>query len=179
MTIPTFGGLANAIIPGTGHFSLDREFGVYGLAGSWHGQAVHTERVWAVALGGCVAAAGAGLLYHCGPDAAWLPGCLFHRWTELWCPGCGMTRATYEVLHCRPGQALRFNPVGVVLLPVALLGLGLLGLGLEAGGWMRGHPLAVRLRIGGRGAWWLFGLLLVFWLLRNIPVWPLTLLAPP
>ncbi len=127
-----------------------------------------------LALGGLSACLLACLLYRHGPSASWFPGCLFHRFTGLDCPGCGMTRAAHASLHGRFGEAFRFNPVGMVLVSAALLGLG-----LELIGWMRGTALPVRFQIGRRGAWWLFGIVMVFWILRNIPIWPFTLLAPP
>lgn len=135
---------------------------------------MHGKRALALAFGGLVAALLAFMLYRNGPSGMGLPGCLFHRLTGLECPGCGMTRATHAALHGRIGEAFRFNPVGMVLFPAALLGLG-----LELAGWVRGKPLPFSFRIGGRWAWGIVGILLVFWILRNIPVWPCTLLAPP
>ncbi len=85
-----------------------------------------------------------------------------------------MTRAAHATLHGRFAEAFRFNPVGMVLFPAALLGIG-----LEWIAWARGKSLPERFRIGGRWAWGIVGVLLVFWVLRNIPVWPFTLLAPP
>jgi hypothetical protein len=132
------------------------------------------DRAWGLMLGVLIAVLLAWLLYQSGPTASWLPGCLFHRWTGFDCPGCGMTRAAHAALHGRLGEALRFNPLGMVLLPAAMVGLG-----LEWIGWVRGRPLPVRFRIGGYWAWWLLAVLLTFWVLRNVPVWPCTLLAPP
>jgi hypothetical protein len=85
-----------------------------------------------------------------------------------------MTRATHAVLHGHPGEAVRLNALGMVLAPFFLLGMG-----LELAGWVRGAALPVRLRFGPRGTWWLIGAVLAFWILRNLPVWPCTLLAPP
>ena len=135
---------------------------------------MHANRALALAVGACAVLLLAFSLYHFGPSAPWFPGCLFHQLTGLDCPGCGMTRAVHATLHGRFGEAFRFNPVGMVLFPAALLGIG-----LELVGWARGKPLPVRFRIGGRWAWAIFGGLLVFWVLRNIPLWPFTLLAPP
>lgn len=130
------------------------------------------RRACAVVLGGLVLAWGALCLYHSGPSGlAWLPGCPFHGITGLHCPGCGMTRAAYETLHGRLGAAFRLNPVGMILLPLAGVGLG-----VELLGWLRGQTL--RWQLGGRGAWAIFWLLVGFWILRNIPCWPLTMLAP-
>jgi hypothetical protein len=135
---------------------------------------MHRDRALALALGVFVAALLAFALYRLGPHTRWFPGCLFHRITGLNCPGCGMTRAAHATLHGHLGEAFRFNPVGMVLFPAALMGLG-----LELIGWVRGEPLAWRLRAGGRWGWGIAALLLVFWILRNIPFWPFTLLAPP
>lgn len=110
-----------------------------------------------------------------GPSGLpWMPGCIFHRLTGLHCPGCGMTRATHALLHGHPLVAFRFNPVGIILLPIALVGLG-----LELAGWARGKPLSFHLNPGTRGAWIIAWTVLAFWFLRNLPWWPFTLLAPP
>jgi hypothetical protein len=106
--------------------------------------------------------------------ARWLPGCVFHQLTGLHCAGCGMTRAAYATLHGRLGEAFRFNPVGMVLLPVASIGVG-----IEILGWVRGRPLPFRLNVGKSGAWIVGGIIVGFWVLRNIPAWPFSLLAPP
>jgi hypothetical protein len=132
------------------------------------------RRACILAFGLIVVGAVAVMLYLSGPSAPWLPGCLFHRFTGWLCPGCGMTRAAHAALHGDPGAAFRFNPLGMVLLPAALVGIG-----LELLGWVRGKPLPLRFRVGGRWAWAVFGVLVVFWVLRNIPAWPFVLLAPP
>ncbi|MEY3895995.1 MAG: hypothetical protein RLZZ214_1515 [Verrucomicrobiota bacterium] len=115
------------------------------------------------------------LLREGGPGGMrWLPGCLFHNFTGLSCPGCGMTRAVHATLHGRFGEAFRFNPVGMILLPVAAVGVA-----LEILSWVLGKPLPFRLRVGVAGAWILVGVVVGFWVMRNIPAWPFTLLAPP
>ncbi len=133
------------------------------------------NRALLVALGALALAYSAFLLRQDGRSGVpWLPPCLFHLATGLDCAGCGMTRATYAALHGRIGEAFRLNPVGMVLLPLALLGVG-----LEIMGWVRGKPLPWRLTVGPKGAWVIAGVVLAFTVLRNVPVWPLTLLAPP
>ncbi len=133
------------------------------------------KRLRVVALGALAAAVSAGLLYQYGPAAGWLPECLFHRWTGLLCPSCGMTRGVHAALHGRFLDALRFNPLGMVMLPVAVMGLGLV-----IAGWLRGQGLpARRWRPGVRGAWLLGSVVLGYWILRNISGWPFSLLAPP
>lgn len=129
---------------------------------------------WVVAVGVVVSALPLIYLYQNGPGGPWFPGCLFHQLTGFNCPGCGMTRATHAALHGAWLAALRCNCLGVVLVPVALLGMG-----LELSGWRRGQPPPVSLRFDRCVVWWLLGVVLAFWVLRNIPVWPFTLLAPP
>jgi hypothetical protein len=104
----------------------------------------------------------------------WWPSCLFKKFSGLECPGCGMTRAVHATLHGELGKAFRFNPVGMVLLPLALCGLA-----VEVWGWVCAKPPPFRLHVGARGAKILMWIVLSFWILRNIPYWPLTLLAPP
>jgi len=113
-------------------------------------------------------------LYHDGPSAQWFHGCLFNRLTGFLCPGCGMTRATHATLHGNLAAAFRFNPLGMILFPIALVGVT-----LDLVAWVRGKPLPVTLRLGGVWPWVIVAAILTFWVLRNIPVWPCTLLAPP
>ena len=132
-------------------------------------------RALAVVIGGGVVLLATFVLYQYGPSSAgWFPGCLFHRLTGLECPGCGMTRATYAALHGRFGEALRFNPLGMIVLTA--LGVWV---GIQIPAWLRGEEQAFRFRVGPCGGWWLVGVVLGYWVLRNIPVWPFTLLAAP
>jgi hypothetical protein len=135
---------------------------------------MHAARAWIAGSGLCAVLLLAFILYRLGPFATIFPECFFHRFTGLDCPGCGMTRAVHAALHGRLAEAFRFNPVGIFLFPAALLGIG-----LELIGWVRGKPLPFRFRAGGRWGWGIAITLLVFWVLRNIPVWPCTLLSPP
>jgi Protein of unknown function (DUF2752) len=132
------------------------------------------QRALIVVLGVLVAALLAFQLMRCGPHASWLPGCMLHRLTGLHCPGCGMTRAAHATLGGDLAAAFRFNPLGMVLLPLAIVGIG-----FELAAWVRGKPLGFTPRIGGRWAWVVVFLIIGFWILRNIPAWPCTLLAPP
>lgn len=133
------------------------------------------DRAMWVALGILVLAGAAFLLYQRGPNGIpWFPGCTFHRLTGLSCPGCGMTRAAHATLHGQLGEAFRFNPVGMILLPLACVGVG-----IELLGWIRGKPLPFRLNVGASGAWMIVWIVVAFWIFRNLPWWPFTLLSPP
>lgn len=65
--------------------------------------------------------AGSGVLYTFSPTAHhFYPICVFHAFTGLQCPGCGGTRALYQLLHLHIGQALQYNALVTVLAPVAV-----------------------------------------------------------
>jgi Protein of unknown function (DUF2752) len=123
---------------------------------------MHKDRALWVSLAVLALAFAAYMLRETG-GAGWMPGCFFRKATGLECPGCGMTRATYAALHGRIGDAFRFNPVGMVILPVALVGLG-----IEVIGWVRGKPLPFSLNPGRWGATILMVIVIVFWVVRNL-----------
>lgn len=85
-----------------------------------------------------------------------------------------MTRASFAMLHGDFLKAFRYNPLGVVLFPLAVIGVL-----LQAIGWANNRPPPIRWTAGPRGAVWIAGLIIAFWVLRNLPWWPFTLLAPP
>ena len=95
--------------------------------------------------------------------AGWMPGCHFRRITGLECPGCGMTRGTYALLHGRFLDAFMFNPVGMIIFPLALIGLG-----LEAIAWVMNRPSLFKLSLGRWGAAIIAVVLILWWIGRNI-----------
>jgi len=117
-------------------------------------------------------AAGAALLRHVDPNAAdsFLPACVFYAATELYCAGCGMTRALHALVHGDMVRAMEMNPLSVLLptaIPLMLLHLA---------GW-RPQVLAPLMRVLNSGAFWLV-LLPGFWIARNLPWAPFAWLAP-
>src|SRR3954469_433030 len=66
-------------------------------------------------------AGGVGVLATHDPSAGGFhfPTCPFHQMTGLWCPACGLTRGTYQLLHGHLGAALSYN----VFTPLVLAGL--------------------------------------------------------
>jgi hypothetical protein len=88
----------------------------------------------------------------------WLPGCPFHMLTGWCCPGCGATRALHELVHGELLAALHANPLFVGLVPVAVVG------------WRWRHRPGV--------GWTLVTVVVVFGIIRNVPVEPFTLLKP-
>jgi hypothetical protein len=125
------------------------------------------------ALLALLAAGGLAIVWRFDPAQWHLPLCTFHCITGLYCPGCGATRATHELLHGRVLAALHDNALWVALFPLACYS------GVSQLRWL----------LWGRPLWgdpvrriWFFpalGLLAVLFLvLRNVPVYPLVLLAP-
>jgi Protein of unknown function (DUF2752) len=73
------------------------------------------------ALAGC---AGLTVLYKFPPSQYQIyPRCPFYAVTHLLCPGCGGTRAMYELLHMNLPGALHYNALVTVLAPLALIWL--------------------------------------------------------
>lgn len=96
-----------------------------------------------------------------GPHSKWLPKCMVYRWTGLYCPGCGVTRALSSLLHGDLKASLHNN---LLLIPG---GLTVFLLFVK-------KDIAVRRPV----AFAIVAVILVFTVLRNIPVAPFTLLAP-
>jgi hypothetical protein len=93
----------------------------------------------------------------------WMPGCFFRKITGLDCPGCGMTRGTYALLQGRFKDAFLFNPVGMILLPLAMIGVA-----IEAMAWVMNRPQMFRLNPGRWGATILGVVLIAWWIGRNL-----------
>jgi hypothetical protein len=105
----------------------------------------------------------AALVYFFNPAThGFFPVCQFHRLTGLNCPGCGMTRGLYALLHGDLITALHDNALLVLALPAAL----------ARGLWLavkksRGQPVASFLP--GKYLWVLLFIALAFTVLRNLP----------
>jgi hypothetical protein len=123
---------------------------------------VTRRRIWVISAAATTVIAGS-LLYFIDPArAAFLPSCPLHRLSGLYCPGCGTTRALHALLHGNLEAALRLNPLTMLLLPVIVYLV------------VRRNQTAVR----PVWIWSMLGLLIAFGVLRNLPVYPFSLLAP-
>ena len=119
-----------------------------------------TTRVWALCLIAGMAGALAVLALFDPQTSALFPPCPFYASTGLDCPGCGSLRTLHHLLNGDLRGALAFNPLAVVALPF----------------WI---AMAARPRWFTRPwvAWVSFAILVVYGVVRNIPVWPFTWLA--
>jgi hypothetical protein len=115
-----------------------------------------------VALG-LAAALLLGLLAAFNPaNHSFYPICIFYRVTGWQCPGCGGLRAVHQLLHGHIATAFRYNQGVVMVLPVVLT--------LAARRWLYGPGKPQSHRAKARWAWAAFALLVVFWIVRNLPV---------
>lgn len=121
----------------------------------------------------CIALVGAALLYLEDPAEGGLyPPCPFHAVTGLHCPGCGSLRGLHRLLHLDIAGALSMNPLMVAALPFVLYFL----VSLARSVWTGEHfPGATLLSATG---WWLVAAIVLFTILRNLPVEPFAWLAP-
>ena len=117
--------------------------------------------------------AGLALLYFVDPrNPGVFPVCPFLGLTGCYCPGCGTLRALHVLLRGEVIAALGYNLVTVLSLPFMAYSLGtgaMRAFGLKAPRPAFIHP---------RWIWALLAGVVAFWLLRNVPIAPLTMLAP-
>lgn len=100
------------------------------------------------------------------------PRCLFHSLTGAYCPGCGSQRALHSLLHFDFGGVIGYN---FLFLPAALLIV-----------YHYIHPILNRLfkwRLPNvfylkNTPWVVFAVVILFWILRNLPWYPFSILAP-
>jgi Protein of unknown function (DUF2752) len=69
-----------------------------------------------VVLGAAAIGVGATVFFFNPSTHGFYPVCMFHSLTGLNCPGCGMTRALYALLHGNLRLALKDNLLFVVTL---------------------------------------------------------------
>jgi hypothetical protein len=100
------------------------------------------------------------------PANQFFPKCPFRLVTGFQCPGCGSTRAFYQLLHLHPVAAFKFNPLIMLTLPFLIYGF--LGFTKSA---LTGKPYR-RLFIPPIYLWAWLVLMVFFWVFRNTPWYP-------
>ena len=131
-----------------------------------------TARV-AVLLGaGLLAGGGAAYLYFHDPSVYPIP-CVFHLLTGLYCPGCGVGRACFALMHGELGEAFSYNPLMVILIPFLCLYAAARGFDWAVtGGNHVDGKISVKLLVA------ILVLILIYGIVRNIPALPFSLLTP-
>ena len=104
------------------------------------------------------------LLYAVDPNQpGHYPTCPFLAATGYYCPGCGTLRATHDLLHGDLAGALARNPLAVLAVPYLVLALVTWVLRAT------GRPAPRSTSLPPWVLWSLLGVVLVFWVLRNLP----------
>ncbi len=135
--------------------------------------AAQTAMRVAAGLGAAAMAAGTAIVYYIDPSKPnFLPVCPLYTMTGYACPGCGMTRGFHALFHGDIVSAIDFN----ALIPfwALLFGYAFVGLILTA---VRGRGLKM-IKFNPLLLWLLLFVVVAFGVLRNIPVWPFTILFP-
>lgn len=99
------------------------------------------------------------------------PSCPFYYLTGYYCPGCGTLRVLHNLMHGNILKALSYNALTVALLPLVLY-LFLIEINIIK----ENSPLY---HIFSKNFYSvLLVIIFVFWILRNIPFFPFSILAP-
>ncbi|MEJ7622505.1 MAG: DUF2752 domain-containing protein [Pyrinomonadaceae bacterium] len=104
--------------------------------------------------------------------AGFFPPCPLLTLTGFACPGCGLTRGFHALFHGDIVPALDFNlllPVWAVVFTWVVVSLALLALRGRALPMWPTYPKVLSAFVV---------ILICFGVLRNVPVWPLTILFP-
>ena len=106
-------------------------------------------------------------------EDSYYPRCYFHYFTGLHCPGCGLTRAVHALLNGRIEQAFAYNAVALIVLPFVVWSLARSSRPAKC-------RLSAKTRPSASVVWnrLLLGAVLLYWVVRNLPWYPFTLLAP-
>lgn len=100
------------------------------------------------------------------------PRCVFHSLTGYYCPGCGSQRAIHHLLHLRITGVIHNNFLLIPALLIIIYHQVFRILNRETG-WKLPDILYRK-----STPWIIFAIILIFWVLRNLPVYPFSALVP-
>ncbi len=106
-------------------------------------------------------------------DDSFYPRCQLHTLTGLHCPGCGTTRSLHALVHGHIAQALAYNALAFIVIPI--VGFALVR---SLWTWYRALPTPNGIRGNPVWPWLIAAILLTYGVLRNLPWYPFSLLAP-
>jgi hypothetical protein len=99
--------------------------------------------------------------------------CPFKYATGYHCPGCGSQRAFHQLAHGDVVTALKYNPLMVLSLPLLFYGFG-----TKLWNFIYDRNLRVKLFYSKVFIYGYFGIVILYWITRNIPYAPFNYLAP-
>ncbi|HOA30450.1 MAG TPA: DUF2752 domain-containing protein [Clostridia bacterium] len=137
-------------------------------------RAISIKKRTVIILLSFAAAALLALLYFFEPVKGGIfPPCPFNYLTGLYCPGCGILRGIHSLLHGNLLKAMDYNILMVLSLPLVFY-LYLMELGIK----IKGKPL-VKTRPFSKTFYTItITVIVVYWILRNVNIFPLNILAP-
>lgn len=110
--------------------------------------------------------------YNPSQSSFFLP-CPFKYATGYHCPGCGSQRAIHQLAKGNITHAFGLNPLMVLSLPIIVYAFG-----LKLYNYLFSTQLRVTLFYSNLFIVSYFSIVVVYWIARNIPTFPFTLLAP-
>ncbi len=130
-------------------------------------------RAGIVAVAAVLVGAGLFVLASVRPtEESFYPKCMSYRVLGIHCPGCGTTRALHSLLNGHVEQAFAYNPLIALISPYLLFCVL-----RSAWFWLWGTEPR-RSMFPAKWSWPAFAVLMLYWVLRNVPVYPFILLAP-
>ena len=116
---------------------------------------------------------GLAFIYTVDPrDPGNYPVCPFLGLTGCYCPGCGTLRALHGLTHGDVARAFGYNPLATLSLPFIAYSYATAALQAFR------VPVPRPVFLHPRWIWTLLAGVIVFWVLRNVSVYPLSALAP-
>lgn len=100
------------------------------------------------------------------------PKCILFAHTGIYCPGCGSQRALHSLLHLNIKSTFSYN---ALFLPAIIT----VGYHYSASAIQKKKQKPVKTLLHHRNApWVILGIVLAFWLLRNLDIFPFYHLSP-
>lgn len=99
--------------------------------------------------------------------------CPFKLLTSYHCPGCGSQRAIHQLAHGNFSSAFSYNSLMVLSLPLLFYGFG-----IKIWNYLFVTQHRVKLFYSPFFIYGYFGIVVIYWILRNLPFAPFNLLAP-
>jgi uncharacterized protein DUF2752 len=100
------------------------------------------------------------------------PKCPFYSITGLYCPGCGSQRAIHEIFHGNLWEGLKHNLLFILLFVVLWYQIIIYVLEIS------GRKIKKNVLHKPLTTYAILIIIILFWILRNIDMYPFTFLAP-